>query len=365
MRIGPQHKYLQYSGRIGWTDENAPVFVFPCTTVRMRFTGDTLKVHVKNKRTYWENYLGCILDGVQMKLRLPEDGETVIDIDIGQTAQEKNTQEHSSPAQQSVLTGKRSHEVLLFKRQDACHEVTFLGFEIDEGGEVMELPPKPQRRIEVYGDSVSAGEVSEAVEYTGKTDPEHNGEYSNSWYSYAWMTARKLGAEIHDTAQGGIALLDGTGWFHAPDYIGMESVWNKIRYNPDFGELTEWDFRQYTPQLVIVAIGQNDNHPEDYMKEDYNCSRALKWRRGYRALLEKIRGQYPDTWILCITTLLEHDPAWDQSIDEVCRGMEDEKIRHFMFRRNGKGTPGHLRIPEAEEMAEELSAYIENLEIQW
>lgn len=36
-----------------------------------------------------------------------------------------------------------------------------------------------------------------------------------------------------------------------------------------------------------------------------------------------------------------------------------------MFRRNGKGTPGHLRIPEAEEMAEELSAYIENLDIEW
>ena len=50
---------------------------------------------------------------------------------------------------------------------------------------------------------------------------------------------------------------------------------------------------------------------------------------------------------------------------EVCRKIQDEKIRHFMFRRNGKGTPGHLRIPEAEEMAEELSAYIENLDIEW
>lgn len=66
------------------------------------------------------------------------------------------------------------------------------------------LPPseKPNRRIEVYGDSVSAGEVSEAVDYVGKEDPEHNGEYSNSWYSYIWMTARKLGAQIHDIAQG-------------------------------------------------------------------------------------------------------------------------------------------------------------------
>ena len=66
----------------------------------------------------------------------------------------------------------------------------------------------PERKIEVYGDSVYAGEVSEAVEYTGKEDPEYNGEYSNSWYSYAWMTARKLNAQIHDIAQGGIALKD-------------------------------------------------------------------------------------------------------------------------------------------------------------
>lgn len=56
---------------------------------------------------------------------------------------------------------------MLFKRQDSCHEITFLGFEIEDNGEVLESPQKSNRRIEVYGDSVSAGEVSEAVEYTG------------------------------------------------------------------------------------------------------------------------------------------------------------------------------------------------------
>ena len=116
---------------------------------------------------------------------------------------------------------------------------------------------------------------------------------------------------------------------------------------------------------MLVAIGQKDSHPEDYIKEVHHCGRALRWSRSYKALLEKIRGQYPDAWIVCITTLLEHDPAWDQSIDEVCRGMQDEKVRHFLFARNGRGTPGHLRVSEAEEMAEELTAYIESLGIDW
>lgn len=346
MRILPDHEKLQYSGRIDWTDRKAPVFVFPCTFVRMCFTGEVLKIYVKNKKAYWENYLGCILDGKQTKLLLPDDGEGVLEIPVS-----------------TVKDGV--HELLLFKRQDSCHEITFLGFEIEDNGEVLESPQKSNRRIEVYGDSVSAGEVSEAVEYTGKPDPEHNGQYSNSWYSYAWMTARRLDAEIHDIAQGGIALLDGTGWFHAPDYVGMESAWDKIHYNPVFGKQTDWSFEEYTPQVVIIASGQNDNHPDDYMKEDYDGEKALHWRSNYEKLLGRIREKYPNAWIICITTLLEHDPAWDRSVEEVCRKIQDEKIRHFMFRRNGKGTPGHLRIPEAEEMAEELSAYIENLDIEW
>ena len=61
MRIMPESEKLQYSGRIDWADRNAPVFVFPCTSVRMRFTGDTLKVYVRNKKAYWENYLGLSL----------------------------------------------------------------------------------------------------------------------------------------------------------------------------------------------------------------------------------------------------------------------------------------------------------------
>ena len=74
--------------------------------------------------------------------------------------------------------------------------------ELSRGSVLLPPPEKPNRRIEVYGNSVSAGEVSEAVDYVGKEDPEHNGEYSNSWYSYRWMIARKLGAQIHDIAQG-------------------------------------------------------------------------------------------------------------------------------------------------------------------
>ena len=316
MTILADHKKLIYSGRIDWSNPLEPIFVFPCTFVKMKFTGNVLKVHVKNRNAYWNNYLGVILDGEQSSVLLPKDGEALLDIPVKESE-------------------KTEHEVMIFKRQDSCHELTFLGFELDQGAEIMDSDPLPERRIEVYGDSVSAGEVTEAVDYTGKTDPEHQGGYSNSWYSYAWMTARMLNAQIHDIAQGGIALLDGQGWFHEPDQIGMESAWNKIRFNKTFGELTEWDFNQYTPQVVVVAIGQNDNHPFDYMSEDYMCEKAILWREHYTEFLKKLRQVYPKASVICCTTLLEHDSSWDKAIDDVVVSMGDSKISHCIFKRNG------------------------------
>lgn len=349
MKILPNNSSLIYSGRIDWSDPFAIVWTYPGTFVRIKFKGTQLSIHVRNKHNYWNNYLGVAEGDAQTKLLLPEEGEATIEIPL-QTTQDN------------------IHEVTIFKRQDACHELTILGFEIncntDEECELLEASPLPPRRIEVYGDSVSAGEVSEAIDYVAKADPEHNGEYSNSWYSYAWIAARKLDAQLHDIAQGGVALLDNTGWYHEPDYIGMEQVWNKMRYNPDYGTVKEWDFSKYTPDIVIVAIGQNDSHPDDYMKTDYEGEKAKNWRTHYRQFLAKLRETYPDAWIICCTTLLQHDIGWDMSISQAVLDIADKKISHCVFQRNGKATPGHLRIPEAEEMAEELCHYIHSLNIE-
>lgn len=52
MRITPDNPLLVYSGRIDWSHRRAPVFIFPCTSVSARFTGQVLKVHVGNRHAY-------------------------------------------------------------------------------------------------------------------------------------------------------------------------------------------------------------------------------------------------------------------------------------------------------------------------
>ena len=341
MRIELDHEKLRYSGRIDDRNPKRPEFIFPASYLAFRFQGTAAWVTVENRRGCWDNYLGIILDGKQWKVKLPDEGK--IRVCLGENLADV------------------PHEVMVFKRQDACHEYALTGLELSEESRLLEPPERPARRIEVFGDSVSAGEVSEAVDYVGKPDPEHSGEFSNSWYSYSWIAARRLGAELHDTAQGGIALMDGTGWFCDPVFPGMESCWDKVHYNPALGPATDWDFKRYRPHVVVAAIGQNDSHPEDYMKEDPEGKKAKRWKAVYRQWIEALRKTYPRAAIVLTTTILCHDPSWDKAIHQVWEELGDERIYHFLYSENGSGTPGHIRIPEAERMAEELSRFIESL----
>ncbi|MBQ8200338.1 MAG: electron transporter RnfD [Clostridia bacterium] len=338
---------IRLTGRIDTSNPEQPFFIYPCSSAALRLTGRTLRVMLTNQHSYFDNRLGVIINGVQSAVLL-EKGEQVLDL--------------------SDRLTDGVNDVLLFKRQDCCHAYRMQGIVIAADAQLLPLPARLARRMEVYGDSVSAGEVSEAEFACAQPDPEgHNGLYSNSWLSYSWQTARLLNAELHDIATGGMALLDGTGYFYGPDYIGMLSSWDKINYYPPFGEPTPWDFARYTPHVVIVAIGQNDHNPVNIMADDYNGEAADHWRAEYRRFIGLIREKYPRAHIVLTTTILGHHENWDKAIDAVCEDVRrtDERVHHFLYTNNGCGTPGHIRGSEAAVMAKELAAFIETLPGVW
>ena len=317
------------------------MFVYPCTSVKIRFLGTAIALDIANVHSYYENSVGIILDGVQRKVILSDtDREEIM---IGEDLSDD------------------VHDLTLFKRMDACHHLNFHGFLLPENATVLPLPERPRRHMEFYGDSVTAGEVCELEEYRGRVDPVHNGQYSNSYYSYAWITARRLNAQIHDVAQGGIALMKGTGYYCAPERIGMEQIYDKIQSNPNIEPPKRWDFSCYTPHVVVVAIGQNDAHPDNIMEQGIDNEKAQVWRNRYLAFILRLRSLYPSASIILSTTILNHNQNWDLAIDTVCKDLADPKIHHFLYSNNGCGTPGHIRISEAEIMAGELSTFIESL----
>lgn len=333
---------LVYSGRIDFLNPLAPIFIFPASSVSMLFTGVSLKILVKNNHSYNDNYIGYILDGVQKKVLLSND-------DILQEITLAND-----------LPGDKPHEVVLFKRQDACHEFTFYGLIVSKDSKILNPRKKLRKCIEFYGDSTVAGELIEAPNFfVGKL--KHNGEYSNAWNSYAMMTSRNLKAQVSIIAQEGISLLNHSGYFHAPECIGMESIYDKLHFNPDIGHVTNWEFREYTPQVVVIDIGQNDAVPEDYMKEDSKSDKAKIWREHYKDFVLNIRKCYPNAFIVLTTTIMNHNSSWDCAIGLICLNINDSKIIHFLYSSNGRGTPSCIKLPDAEQMAFELSIFLKSL----
>ena len=333
---------FQYMGRIDFDNSKAPNIIYAGSNIKVKFTGTTLKVVIKNYHNCYENAIGFIIDGeIKGKVVIKEHGKDII-LDIAENLEDK------------------IHDLILYKRSDAAHYFDFYGIIIDKNATVEKVKEKSTRRIECFGDSISAGEVSEAIEYVGKVDPEgHEGIYSNSWYSYSMITARNLNAEINNNAQGGIAVMNGTGYFNPSfGYRGLEETYDKLKYSLELGECTKWDFSKYIPHVVIMALGQNDAHPENYIDEDKERRKA--WKDKYASIIKDLRKNYPNALFIVITTILCHSRGWDDALDEMVENLNDEKIVRFKFKRNGCGTPGHIRIPEAEEMATELTGFIDS-----
>lgn len=338
---------IRYMGRIDKSDPKAPTMYYAGSQMRIRFSGNGISVSFKN-HTVWGNVsLGYIIDGREGKLPLDP---------------QNNDKEITLKAAGNLGGGE--HTIIVYKRLASNHFITFTGIDV-ENGEILPDDTKYDLKIEVYGDSVSAGEVCEAVDFVGLCDPENHGSaYDNSWHSYAMQTARALNAEIHNIAQGGIAVFDGTGYFHAPDFIGMETVYDKVCYFPEGGELTQWDFSEYTPDIVVFALGQNDKHNGKTDSDDVDItdpSTREHWKNGYKNIVRSLSEKYGSgTKFVLTTTVLNHDKAWDDAIEEIKDELNAENIKtyHNIFSRNGCATNGHPRIPEHDEMARELTAFI-------
>ncbi len=324
---------ISYTGRVDMSD--GATMCWPGAEARFKFRGTEVTVYGENDNFGWPTVLGATVDGREEKMSAGS-GEVVWKI--------------------SGLEDKE-HEVSVYKRMEG-HYFTLRKIETD--GELLDPPKKPSKRIEVYGDSVSAGSVVDAVEYVGKPDPEENsGQWDNSLHAYPQLIAKLLPAEVYDTSQGGIAIFDRTGYFEMPDTRGVESCFDKVRYS-SYRPQKIWDFR-FKPHVIIMAVGQNDAYPDpDCIK---NPEGYEKWVNKYIEIINAIRSHSPKAAVVLALTVLQHDPIWDDALEDISKrlGGPEGRAYHFMYTRCGKATPGHPRVPEQEEMAREMTAFLKSL----
>ncbi len=337
MTITPDNPKLQYTGRIDFDSEGATL-CWPGAQIRLRFRGTSVAIRGRNINFGWPTYIGAVIDGEEKCYKIG--GSCELDLVLAD----------------NLPYG--DHEAVIYKRMEG-HYLTVR--EIIVGGtDILELPPKPRKRIEVYGDSVSAGSVVDAQEYVGRSDPEGSvGQWDNSWHAYPQLVARMLPAEVCDTSQGGIAIFDRTGWFEMPNTRGMESCYDKLRYSI-YQPLKDWDF-SFVPHVVIMAIGQNDANPDpDVLR---NSEGYERWVGKYIEIINSIRSHAPKSTVVLALTILGHDRIWDDALEDIKNrlGGKDGRAYHFVYSRCGRATPGHPRYVEQLEMAQEMTAFLRTL----
>lgn len=328
---------LSYEGRV-WHVEDAAVLAWPGTSVTIHFTGTSVKAVMKDLDT--ANYYNVIIDG------------NVISKIHTDTIKRTYTFAFGLPCGE--------HTLQLFKRTEWDKGKTlFYGFELPEEGKILPAPAPKKRKIEFFGNSITCGYGNE--DSTGK-DSWH-GYFQNNYATYAAITARHFNAQYHCTSKSGIGIM--VSWFP----LIMPQMYSRL--DPT-DSASRWDFIQYTPDVVVVNLFQNDSwlvhkptHPEFKRAFGTNAPDSTAIVNAYKQFVSTLRKTYPQASIICALGSMDATrlgSPWPGYVKKAVAQMHDPKIYTCFF--PYKNTGGHPIVSEQRAMANQLIEFIET-NIEW
>jgi hypothetical protein len=330
--VQPDSEMLQYTGRIDFAKPAAPVISWPGSSIEGNFTGGSLAVKLDDQ--LGKNFFNVFIDG---DLAHPVIVEAVKG---GKTY----------PVAAGLAPGP--HRFLITKRTEGEEGATaFLGLELADGGKLLAPPPRKQRRIEFFGDSITSGMGNEAAD--GK--PDDVLREKNNFLSYASITARALDAEAHIISQSGIGVMISWFPFIMPDfYDQLNAVGNND---------SKWDFGSWTPDVVVINLMQNDSWLIDDHKRLVPMPDDAQRVQAYKQFVQKIRALYPKAYIVCALGSMDAirpGSRWPgyvrDAVAQIREEQKDQRIDALIF--DFTGYTAHPRVRHHQANAARLSAFI-------
>jgi len=329
--------HIHYMGRVDVQAEKS-MLSWPGTSVQISFNGTGVKAMLQDEQG--QNYYNVIVDGkVTRKLNI------------------------STTKQEYVLAANLpagKHTLQLFKLTEWDKGKTwFYGFNLDPNTQLMAAPETKKHKIEFFGNSITCGYG--VLDTSGKD--RGDGLYEDNYQSYAAITARHFDAEYYCIAKSGIGVM--VSWFP----LIMPEMYNRLDATD---AQSRWNFKQYTPDVVVVNLFQNDSwivtQPQNgQFKARFGTTAPTPQDiiKAYEAFVKTLRATYPKAQIICALGNMDatrQGSVWPDYVEQAVKNLNDKKIYTHMF--PFKNTPGHPRVNEQLAMANDLIGFMEK-NIKW
>lgn len=257
--VAPNHAALKYSGRFDQQEDGA-MCAWPASAVTLKFRG----TGAVGNLGIGGNRVAVIVDGKPTKVL---------------TGNPKETATVSPTSQLYTLAAglpDGEHTVTLMKITEAtCGNLKFAGFQLPAGSEVLPLPAA-KRKIQVIGDSISAGYGNEAASQGEK----FSAATQNAYWTYGAIAARAVGADYECLAWSGKTMWPTNTLPELYDRVlprDANSVWPGDTRRPD---------------VFLVNLCTNDFNRKEQPEEE-------AWVNAYHEFIARLRKSAPDATIYC------------------------------------------------------------------
>ncbi|HOK97696.1 MAG TPA: SGNH/GDSL hydrolase family protein [Bacteroidales bacterium] len=321
---------ILYTGRLDNTDAKAPKFSAPGVYITAKFKGTTLDIELVDEYKWgsYRNYFQVIIDNGQPQRFRTEANRTIYRI--------------------ANNLSNTTHTVRIIKDTEAgIGYLIFKGFYADE---LLPADPLPERKIELFGNSITCGFGI----YTDMCDK----AVDNEWYianaaalSYGAITAHNLNAQYHLTSVSGIGLIHSC----CDMTYTMPDVYDKIFIDNPASKA--WDFNKYIPDVVTICLGQNDGIQD-----------STQFTQAYIHFIDNLKSHYPQAHFFCLTSpmadnnLFEFQKKILTAIENYYKNLGDDRVHKVFLSHNLlSGCASHPDKNQHQMIAEELTQAIRDV----